>query len=427
MKTTTKVKKVHLPLLHPKQQEVYDHPARFKVIAIGRQWGKSFMAKIACLDQAINEGKNVWWVAPTYRTASPHWRELKRMVGKAPFIRYKNEQDRYIEFASGGSITIKSADKYDNLRGSGLDFVVLDEAAFMASQVWYEVILGALMATGGSVWFLSTPNGKNWFYDLWLLGQSESDKNKEWASWQLPSYTSPYVDKATVNVAKQTMSKKEYKREIEAKFEDTGGSAFFGYEKRLLLYPLDEPKPQRSYVAGVDWGRRDDYTVISIFDRRSGDQARLYRINEMGYEKQLKEVKNILSLWRPDKAFIEVNNIGDVMYEMLQSRIKFMKLTPVRITPKNKPQYVEAFALGIEKEWATLLIGDDEDVCPEGFQQKIELEAFQEKPSRAGYVSYEGANGEHDDIISANILAWEGVVKPKLRKRVSYTQNPFFD
>lgn len=417
--------KVHLPPLHPKQREVADHPARFKVIAIGRQWGKSFMAKIKCLDEAINQGKTVWWVAPTYKTASPHWREIKRMVGKAKFVRYKNEQDRYIEFDSGGSITIKSADKYDNLRGSGLDFVVLDEAAFMASQVWYEVILGALMATGGSVWFLSTPNGKNWFYDLWLLGQSTSDKNSDWMSWQLPSYTSPYVDKATVNVARQTMSKKEYKREIEAQFEDTGGSAFFGYEKRLLLMPLDDPLPQRTYVAGIDWGRRDDYTVVVIFDRRSGDQAAIYRFSQMGYTTQIEEIKKILARWRPEKCYVEVNNIGDVMFELLQNAVKFMKLTPVRITPSNKPQYVEAYALGIEKEWATLIVGDD-DISAAGAQQKIELEAYQEKPSRAGYVSYEGVNGEHDDIVAASILAWSGVVTPRLTRPVTYAENPFY-
>ena len=57
-----------------------------------------------------------------------------------------SESERRIDFLkSGGMIAIRSTHYPDNLRGEGLDYAVLDEAAFMQPDVWSEVVRPMLM------------------------------------------------------------------------------------------------------------------------------------------------------------------------------------------------------------------------------------------------------------------------------------------
>ena len=70
------------------------------------------------------------------------WRNLKHSLRGAWLE--KNENERRIVLPGGGSITVKSADNPDSLRGAGLDGVVMDEASFMAREAWTEGIRPAL-------------------------------------------------------------------------------------------------------------------------------------------------------------------------------------------------------------------------------------------------------------------------------------------
>lgn len=88
------------------------------------------------------DGGNIWWVAPSYGVASDIWRDLKRACKNAWIDKW--EVERRIQFANGGSVTVKSADNPDSLRGSGLDGVVIDEAASIKPEVWQQSIRPAL-------------------------------------------------------------------------------------------------------------------------------------------------------------------------------------------------------------------------------------------------------------------------------------------
>jgi len=62
--------------LHPAQLEIFSDPHRFKVIAAGRRFGKSFLSAVALIVKGmedVNEygyslkGKDVWYIAPTFQ------------------------------------------------------------------------------------------------------------------------------------------------------------------------------------------------------------------------------------------------------------------------------------------------------------------------------------------------------------------------
>ena len=59
---------VTLPYLHPAQKEVAKSKKRFRVLVAGRRFGKTRLGTLLCLAKAM-EGKNAWWVAPTYSMA----------------------------------------------------------------------------------------------------------------------------------------------------------------------------------------------------------------------------------------------------------------------------------------------------------------------------------------------------------------------
>ena len=155
-------------LPHPGQAEVHNTDARFKILAAGRRWGKTRLGVNECLDVA-SQGGRAWWVSPSYKTSEVGWRPLRRLGGKIGAEVRK--VDRMVNLPGGGSVQVRSADDPDSLRGEGLDFVVLDEIAFMKEEAWTEALRPALSDRQGKALFISTPKGHNWFWRLYQRGR----------------------------------------------------------------------------------------------------------------------------------------------------------------------------------------------------------------------------------------------------------------
>lgn len=120
------------PPLHDAQQAVADSDARWKILCAGRRFGKSRLGVQLCLEVAL-QGKRAWWVAPTYTIARVGWRDIQESARSFPSeiepeISLVNMEVKFPH--SGGSIAVRSADSPHRLRGEGLDFLVMDEAAF---------------------------------------------------------------------------------------------------------------------------------------------------------------------------------------------------------------------------------------------------------------------------------------------------------
>src|SRR3990170_5790684 len=126
---------------HPGQVAVHTSPARFKVLAAGRRFGKTRLGVNECYTVA-SKGGRAWWVAPSYKMSEVGWRPIRRMGGRAGAeVRLS---DRRIVLPNGGEITVRSADDPNSLRGEGLDLVIMDECAFMHEEAWTEALRPAL-------------------------------------------------------------------------------------------------------------------------------------------------------------------------------------------------------------------------------------------------------------------------------------------
>ena len=129
---------VRLPSLHNGQQQVWDEKVRFRVLACGRRWGKTRLGSLMCVATALHGGR-AWWVAPSYPVSAVGWRGIKELSQQLPGVDIRRV-DRLITMPGGGTVQVRSADNPDSLRGEGLDFVVLDECAFIKEAAWSEAL-----------------------------------------------------------------------------------------------------------------------------------------------------------------------------------------------------------------------------------------------------------------------------------------------
>lgn len=196
---------------HAGQIPFHASGARNRVASCGRRFGKSQMggheldleavatrAHLAYLeDRGIR--REFWIVGPNYSDSEKefrvHYNSLKRMG--APFDNpgtYNNPHGGDMRISLYGGkylVEAKSAQHPESLVGEGLAGVVMAEAAKLKESVWSKYIRPTLADFIGWSIFTSTPEGKNWFYDLWNDGQDET--NPDWASFRMPSWLNPHV------------------------------------------------------------------------------------------------------------------------------------------------------------------------------------------------------------------------------------------
>lgn len=404
--------KLELITPHTHQQEIIDHPARFKVLACGRRFGKTDLS-IYLLARGACEGKTMAYFAPTYKNASEVWRGLKRNL--RPIISYKNETERRIETHSGGVIELWSLDtsnSADNVRGRKYHGIVVDEAAMVAlPDVWHAVLRPLLTDYRGWALFPSTPKGYNWFRELYAQGL---DPNlPDWACWNYPTTANPYIDAAEVEEARLTSPERYFRQEYLAEFIEDAGGVFRGVDEVSTAQP-QAAEPKGRYVFGVDWGRAHDFTVISVMDVRTKRQVHLERFNQISWELQRGRLKALADQYRPSVIYAESNSIGEVNIEALQRQDK-LPVRPFQTTAHSKGPLVDGLALAIERKDVTLL---DDPI------QKHELKGYQMERLPSGIFRYGAPAGGFDDTVIATALAWYGAGNPiEIRQ---HQENPFY-
>lgn len=211
----------------PHQIPLLQSDSRFKIVCAGRRWGKSIAGLVSVVRghgpkkghfRGAVDGGTIWWVAPTYGIAMDIWRYLKRALWES--WDDKSELEKRIVLPNGGSVTVKSSDNPDSLRGIGLDGIVMDEAAFIKEEAWTEAIRPALSDKQGWGMFISTPNGLNWYYDMFR----NAEHRDGWERWHLPTAQNPIIPQEEIELAKIDIGSQKFAQEYLADFiKSTGG------------------------------------------------------------------------------------------------------------------------------------------------------------------------------------------------------------
>lgn len=246
--------------LHPKQAEIFQSSARFKVVSAGRRGGKTYLSAVMLLIEGLRDfndkgqsllDKRVFYVAPTFDQGKRIIWDLLKDLGKG-VIKSTLENQAVLTLINGRKIEIKGADRPDSLRGVGLSYVVMDEYAFMKPDVWEKILRPTLTDVTGNALFIGTPEGKNHFYDLYM--QAGADETGAMEAFTFCSLDNPTIDPEEVEEARRTLSASVFRQEYEASFSASGGAIF---QENMIKYVSEEPELGTWYIAVDPAGYKD--------------------------------------------------------------------------------------------------------------------------------------------------------------------------
>ena len=211
------------------QSDIFRTDSRFRVCVAGRRFGKTFLSTTELLKASIaGKNKNCWYVAPTYGAAKEiAWDMLMHTIPE-DYIAKSNETALSLKLINGSTISLKGAEKPNNLRGRALDFVVLDEFADMRPEAWFEVIRPSLSDRQGSALFIGTPKGRNHFYDLWAKGVDGADG---WQSYQYTTLQGGNVPDDEIQQARQDLDERTFNQEYCAEFVTYSGLIYYNFDR----------------------------------------------------------------------------------------------------------------------------------------------------------------------------------------------------
>jgi len=206
------------------QQQVWEDPTRFKIVAAGRRTGKSRLAAWMLIVNALQADRgHVFYVAPTQGQARDiMWQTLLELAH--PVVSNAHINNLQIKLVNGATISLKGADRPETMRGVSLKFLVMDEYADMKPEVFEQILRPALADQKGAALFIGTPMGRNHFYDLYKYAELEDDES--YTAWHFTSYDNELLDPDEIDLAKKSMSSYAFRQEFMASFEARGSEMF---------------------------------------------------------------------------------------------------------------------------------------------------------------------------------------------------------
>lgn len=389
-KNEKKVKKFVGGKLFERQKEIANaittSDKMYHILATSRQFGKSYLCKQLLLYFSIN---NLQWqccyVSMTYAQANKVFKEILNGISSSGVIRSYNRKENSIILINGSEIFFKSYQNADAIRGYSFDLLIIDEASYIKEDDWNGCFRPTLNVRGKKCILCSTPRGKNFFYNLYQLGQQED--NKHYASYTATWRDNPFSNVDEIQAAREVLPEKIYQSEYECKFVDGAMSVFSNYTDCINL-----KLATGQIVAGIDVGRNNDYTVLTIMN--GANVVSLNRWNNDTWENIINEIIKELKKYNPATTTVEVNGIGDVFFEDLGKAIKAAgvrtNLLPFVTTNQSKNLIIEQLINDFNKK--AISIPDNKDLL-------FELDNFEASFSKLSRcIKYEARSGLHDDM-----------------------------
>jgi len=423
---------------HAAQLEIHRaRDKRFRMVCTGRRFGKTLCLAAELLDRGgYEKGGDYAWVAPTYGVAE-RGIEAFRTFGFG-FVQESGRAPCRVEFQGRDGfprtrIWFLSADNPDSMRGFGFQGVVIDEAAMIPADVWNYVLRPTISQTLGWAMLVSTPMGRNWFYDLFTLGRDPAET--KYASFTFPSKVSPYFPAEEWEEAREKYGERAFRQEYLAEFLEDGAGVFKGIDACLFDAGIEvsgqRPEVSRNVVIGCDVAKHKDWTVLIAMDAETGRCFAMDRFNHLDWTIQKERIVGFARQWH-GRVIMDTTGIGDPIYDDLKRVLP--DIEPCLLTMGTKMNLIERLGMAVEQrkvswpgtanrsqrsedrnqngslatdcaDWRGLDAGNWEILTNEMKRYEFEYGA-------TGRISYGAPSGYHDDCVIALALAnyrkWEG-------------------
>jgi hypothetical protein len=376
---------------HLNQLPILESKARDKVVAAGVRFGKSVICGYTALKHLLSDNQKIWIVSLNYDLAGKVFDYVVDFAGKFDKRLMRGVSNRVPqsfripEFNSW--LECKSAENPSSLMGEELNLVILDEAARMKPEIWERFILARLASRKGKSLTISTPFGKNWFYKRYL------EEKENGGSWNFTSLDNPYFSKEEWDRAREKIPEHIFKQEYEARFLDDAASVFRGIYK-IIGDTLKDVQEGHYYVMGVDLGRVEDFTVITVFDQMTNDLVYFDRFNKIDYPFQKKRIEAVARRYNHARIMMDSTAVGTPIKQDLEYEGLF--IDDIYFSNKSKKELIEKLSIFIEQ--GKIRIPQIEVLIDE-------LESFGYRLTPSGNIIYSAPQGLHDDCVWSLALA----------------------
>lgn len=392
---------------HLNQKKILKSTATDIVICAGRRFGKSmlsaFVALLTLLEGDLKgEPKKIWIVSPTYDLSKKVFDYLVKWFLKVSPSQKKGISYRpfpQIKTARGSIVQCKSAENPSGLLGEELDLLIVDECSRIKREVYESYLYPTTISREGCrTFFISTPFGKNWFYEKWVRAKEEEDG----AAFRFTSKDNPHLPEGFWERSRKKIPADVFEQEFQATFKEEMSSVFRNI-RNCIADTLKKPQKGHRYIMGLDLAKFKDFTVITIVDKSTHEVVHWDRFQKIPYTLQKQRIIDAAVGYNNARIVIDSNNVGASLGDDLRAhgmRVEDFKSTGTISKDwrkrGSKERLIEKLSQSLEEK--NILIPPKEVLIDE-------LESFGYQMTDAGNLRYGAPEGLFDDCVDSLALA----------------------
>ena len=329
------------------QEDIVDtiHNDRFTICKMPRQSGKSTTMVSYILHYVLfNDNMNVAILANKAATARDILGRLQLAYENLP----KWLQQGVVSWNKGsvdlenGSRVVASSTSSSAVRGGSYNMIFLDEFAFVPTNVAEDFFSSVYptISSGKStkVIIVSTPNGMNLFYKLWVDAENKRNSyniiDVHWS--QVPGRDEKWRTETIANT-----SEEQFRREFDCEFLGSSNTLIAAAKIKTMAFhnPIksnagldvyENPKEKHTYtlIADVSRGTNNDYSAFIVFDVTTVPYKIVakYRNNEIKPLLFPNIIHEVATAYNIAYTMIEVNDIGEQVASALQFDLEYENL-----------------------------------------------------------------------------------------------------
>jgi hypothetical protein len=385
---------IRIPIFYHSGQEqiLFKSKAKKKVVVKGRRWGLTKGVANYLIELMLDGISPLLWVDTINSNID---RYIERYF--FPVLKYlpqnfwKWRQQKKELTIDLSKLDMRSADKPENIEGFAYKVIFLNEAGIILRNeyLWHNTIQPMMLDYNPEVIIGGTPKGKGLFHRLAIKAQDPEEKN--WEYFHFTSFDNPYLSQEEINELINEIPKLIQRQEIYAEFLEDSSIVFRNIEKCKEAIP-EKPKRNKSYYAGVDLARTQDFTVLIILDEK-GRQVYMDRFNIIDWKFQISRIADAIKKYNAQLA-LDSTGVGDPIFEAL--RDEGLQIEGYRFTNEFKKQLIQSLMMSFDLE--EIKIFDDPILINE-------LKIFEYEITSSGTIKYSAPEGYHDDCVIALALA----------------------
>ena len=316
------------------QQELIEsfHENRFNIAKLPRQTGKSTTCVSYLLHYILfNDNVNVGILANKLSTARDLLGRLQLAYEQLPLwiqqgIVVYNKGSMELE---NGSKILAASTSASAVRGMSFNIIFLDEFAFIpnhiAEQFFSSVYPTITSGTSTKVIIISTPNGMNHFYKLWV----DAQKGRNGYAWNEVHWSKvPGRDAKWKETTIANTSERQFTQEFECEFLGSVDTLITASKLRTLAYDdvvttngsldvYEQPMKDHDYIICVDVSRglAQDYSAFVVIDITHAPWRLVAKYRDKDVRPMLfpNIIYNVANNYNKAYVLTEVNDIGEAV------------------------------------------------------------------------------------------------------------------